>query len=80
MQKNEVTKVYIVLVVIGALGMVSKNVSQYVKMTGFNGLEKLQRACLLETTRILRNDYNDLTGGIWITRMAYKKTSEFKEK
>ena len=60
--------------------MVSKNVSQYLEITGFNGLEKLQRACLLETTRILRNDYNDLTGGIWITRMAYKKTNEFKEK
>ena len=29
MEKNEITKVYIAPVVIGALGMVSKNISRY---------------------------------------------------
>ena len=40
-QKNEVTKVCNVPAVIGALGMVLKNVSRYLEITGFNGLEKL---------------------------------------
>ena len=46
MWKNEVAKVYIVSFVIGALGMVSKNISRYLEIIGFNGLEKLQKACL----------------------------------
>ena len=61
MWKNEVTKVYIVPVVSGALGMFSKNISRYLEITGFDGLEKLQKACLLGTARILRKvlEYND---------------------
>ena len=38
MWKNEVIKVYIVLVVIGALGMVSKNITRYLEIIGFDGL------------------------------------------
>ena len=61
MWKNEVTKVYIVLVVIGALGMVSKNIGRYLEIIGFSGLEKLHKTCLLGTAEILRNvlDCND---------------------
>ena len=61
MWKNEVTKVYIVLVVIGALGMVSKNIGRYLEIIGFSGLEKLQKTCLLGAAEILRNvrDCND---------------------
>ena len=59
--KNEVTKVNIVPVVIGALRMVSKNISRYLEIIGFDGLEKLLKACLLGTARILRKvlDYSD---------------------
>ena len=46
MWKNEVAKVYSVSFVIGALGMVSKNISRYLEIIGFNGLEKLQKICL----------------------------------
>ena len=53
MWNNEVTKVYIVPVVIGVLGMVSKNISRFLEMIGFDGLEKLQKACLLGTAGIL---------------------------
>ena len=61
MWKNEVTKVYIVPVVIGALGMASKNKSRYLQITGFDGLEELQKEFLLGTARISRKglDYND---------------------
>lgn len=61
MLKNEVTKVYIVPVLVGALRIASKNISRYVEMDGFDGLEKLQKVCLLGTARILRKvlDYND---------------------
>ena len=61
MRKNDVTKVYNVAVVIGALGMVSKNISKYPEIIRFNALEKLQKACLLGTARILTKafDYND---------------------
>ena len=41
MWKNEVSKVYIVPVVIGALGMVSKNISRYLEIIGFDRMEKL---------------------------------------
>ena len=54
MWKNEATKVCIVPVVIGALGMVSKNISRYLEIIEFDGLEKLQKACLLGTAKILR--------------------------
>ena len=57
MWKNEVTNVHIVSVVIGAFGMVSKNVSRYLEIIGF----KLQKARLSRTVRILREilGYND---------------------
>ena len=54
MWNNEETKVYIVPVVIGALGISSKNISRYLEIFGFDGLEKLQKACFLGTARILR--------------------------
>ena len=59
--KNQIATVCFVLVVIGALGMVSKNISKYLEIIGFNGLEKLQKACLFRAARILRKvlDYND---------------------
>ena len=54
MWNNYVTKVYIVPVVFGTLGMVSKYISRYLEITGFHGLEKLKKACLLGTTK--KND------------------------
>ena len=61
MWKNEVTKVYIALVVIYALGMFSKNISRYLEITEFDGLEKLLKSDLLGTVTILRKvlDCND---------------------
>ena len=61
MWNNYVTKVYIVPVVFSTLGMVSKYISRYLEITGFRGLEKLKKACLLGTTKMLRKflDYND---------------------
>ena len=61
MWKNEITKDYIIPVVIGALGMVSKNITRYVEIIGFDGLEKRQKSYLLEKARILRKviDYNN---------------------
>ena len=58
---NEVTKVYIAPVLIGALVMVSQNITRYLEIIGFDGLEKLQSACLLGTAEILTKllDYND---------------------
>ena len=52
MWKNEITKVYIVPVVTGALGMISKNIRRYLEIIGFDGLEKLQEVCLLGTARV----------------------------
>ena len=49
---NEVTKLYIVPVVVSTLGLVLKNISRYLEITGFDGLEKLQKACFLGTARI----------------------------
>ena len=61
MWKNEVTNVHIVSVVIGAFGMVSKNISRYLEIIGFSELEKLQKTRLSRTVRILREilGYND---------------------
>ena len=61
MWKNEITKVYIVPVVTGALGMISKNIRRYLEIIGFDGLEKLQKVCLLGTARVWRKvlDYNE---------------------
>lgn len=52
MWKNEITKDYIIPVVIDALGMASKNITRYVEIIGFDGLEKLQKSYLLEKARI----------------------------
>ena len=57
----EVTKVYIIPIVIGALGIVTKNVAKYLEKINFKpGLGPLQKACLLGTARIIRKvlDYN----------------------
>ena len=61
MWKNELTKVYIVSVVIDALGMASKNISRYLEIIGLDVLGKLQNACLSGTGRMLKEvlDYND---------------------
>ena len=61
MWKNELTKVYIVPVVVGALGLVSKNITRYLKIIGLDGLEKLHKTFLWGTATILRKvlDYND---------------------
>ena len=58
---TEVTKVYIIPIVIGALGIVTKNIVKYLEKIDFKpGLEPLQKACLLGTARIIRKvlDYN----------------------
>ena len=53
---TEVTKVYIIPIVIGALGIVTKNVAKYLEKINFKpGLDPLQKACLLGTARIIRN-------------------------
>ena len=59
--RNEETKVYIVPVIISTLGMVLENASRYLEVIEFDGLEKLQKACLLGTGRILGKviDCND---------------------
>ena len=46
---------------IGALGIVTKNVAKYLEKINFKpGLDPLQKACLLGTARIIRKvlDYN----------------------
>lgn len=58
--KYGVTKFFIVPVVIRALGMVSKSISKYLKIIGFDGLEKFQNTCFLETARI--KERNNLLG------------------
>ena len=45
MWKNKVSKFYIVLAVIGNLGMVSQNISRYLEIIEFDGLEKLKFFC-----------------------------------
>lgn len=59
---TEVTKVYIIPIVIGALGIVTKNVEKYLEKIDFKpGLDPLQKACLLGTARIIRKvlDYSE---------------------
>ena len=53
MWKNEVIKVYIVPIVIGALGIILKNIGRYLEIIGFHELEKLQKAFLFGTARTL---------------------------
>lgn len=58
---TEVTKVHIIPIVVGALGIFTKNTVKYLqKIDSKSGLELLQRGCLLRTTRIIRKalDYN----------------------
>ena len=58
---REITKVYIIPIVIGALGIVAKNVAKYLEKIDFKpGLDPLQKACFLGTARIMRKvlDYN----------------------
>ena len=58
---TEVTKVYVISIVIGALGIVTKNVAKYLEKINFKpGLDPLKKACLLGTARIIRKvlDYN----------------------
>ena len=53
--RNEVKTVIIIPVVIGALGMVTKNLENYLaKIDLTPGIEPLQKTCLLGTDRILR--------------------------
>ena len=50
-----VKKVLIIHIIIGALGLVTKNVESNLEIINFkNGIEPLQKACLLGTARILR--------------------------
>ena len=59
---TEVTEVYIMPpIVIGALGIVAKNIVKYLEKIDFKpGLEPLQKASLLGTARIIRkvSDYD----------------------
>eukprot|EP00795_Rhopilema_esculentum_P013890 gene13890-biopygen3805 len=58
---REITKVYIIPIVIGALGIVTKNDAKYLENIDFKpGLDPLQKACLLGTARIMRKvlDYS----------------------
>ncbi|XP_065055325.1 uncharacterized protein LOC135683870 [Rhopilema esculentum] len=58
---REITKVYIIPIVIGALGIVTNNVAKYLEKIDFKcGLDPLQKACLLGTARIMRKvlDYS----------------------
>ena len=58
---TEVTKVYIIPIVIGALGIVTKNIVEYLEKIDFKPrLEPLEKACLLGTARIIRKvlDYD----------------------
>ena len=53
--KGEVNKVFIIPIVIGALGSVSKRFKGYVEQLKCEvQIEALQRTCLLGTARILR--------------------------
>ena len=58
---TEVTKVFIIPIVIGALGIVTKNVAKYFEKIDFKpGLDPLQKACLLGTAKIIKKvlDYS----------------------
>ena len=58
---TEITKVYIIPIIIGALGMVTNNIVKYLEKIDLKPrLEPLQKACLLVIARIIRNvlDYD----------------------
>ena len=69
MMKYGVTKFFIVPVVIRALGMVSKSISKYLKVIGFDGLEKFQNTCFLETARIKERSWLH-----WLNKMDLDNT------
>ena len=53
--KTEIKNVYIKPIVIGALGIITKNVVKYLKKIDFKPvIEPLQKACLLGTARMIR--------------------------
>ena len=53
--KTEIKNVYILPIVIGALGIITKNVVKYLQKIDFKpGIEPLQKACLLGTARMIR--------------------------
>ena len=55
-------KVFIVPIIIGALGSVTKKLGKNLEMINFvKGVEPLQKACLLGTARIIRKvlDFGD---------------------
>ena len=53
--KGEVKKVLIIPIIIGALGLMTKNVKSNLEIINFkNGIEPLQKACMFGTARILR--------------------------
>ena len=53
--RNEVKTVIIIPVVIGAFGIVTKNLENYLSKIDFApGIEPLQKTCLLGTARVLR--------------------------
>ena len=54
-EKGEVKRVLVIPIVIGALGLMTKNLKSNIEIINFkNGIEPLQKACLLGTARILR--------------------------
>ena len=60
--RAEVQKVFIVPIIIGALGSVTKKLGTNLEMINFvKGVEPLQKACLLGTARIIRKvlDFGD---------------------
>ena len=60
--KTDVNKVYIIPIVIGALGTVTKNVAKYLEKIDFKpGLDPLQKAGVFSTARIIRKvlDYSE---------------------
>ena len=55
MRKDEVKRVAIIPVVIGALGVVSKNFKNYIAALDFEpGVQPLQKTCIIGTARIVR--------------------------
>ena len=60
--RAEVQKVFIVPIIIGALGSVTKKLVKNLEMINLvKGVEPLQKACLLGTARIIRKvlDFGD---------------------